>query len=304
MEHRESQEMLDTYEIRLGTASDLEAVVRLAQPREVDFEACQLFTSRSAGQMTGYLLLKKTFEHALTGDLESAISDLRASSPEEQRKLLDYAIAAAIADSAQFISLKIPPDPVQSKQLQELGFQLESQKISVATANCSAPEGSPYEVRLANEGDHFGIAVLNSTLVSHTLCPGRDYDLTQVTFRAMEAMFRQLNDPKSVALVLTKDQEMAGYLILTMSEKSAYIYDLAISPEHWGGKAVLHIMRAGSQLLFQRNIPLLVGDVSASNLRASKIAQRYLGFRVDSQTYALRLSSDKGLASIDPKLPS
>ena len=62
-----------------------------------------------------------------------------------------------------------------------------------------------------------------------------------------------------------------------------------MAQDHWGGKAVLHIMRAGSRELFRMGIPWLIGDVSAANPRALKTAQRNLGFAVDSERYGYRL---------------
>ena len=135
------------------------------------------------------------------------------------------------------------------------------------------------------------MAILNTTLVPHTLAPRRDYDLSAVSFRSMSSILEQLqrHDGRSVSLVLTKGGEAVGHLVLELTESSGYIYDLAVAEEHWGGKAVLHIMRAGSRQLFGMNLPWLIGDVSAANPRALKTAQRNLGFAVDSERFGYRL---------------
>jgi hypothetical protein len=289
---------------RLASAADLEQVLGLAAKAGcqtsldgvLDFEAWQtgnsLLVLGPERHPEAFLVLKRPTEHPITGDLESVILDYFAPQTAQQEALFDFAEETAREQEGQFLTIEIAPQQLQVLQtIEGQGYQLESYRISVATANCSPPDGSPYSVRLATEADDFSIAVLNSTVLPHTLSAGRDYDISQLTFRSMDATFQQLKrrDSQSLALVLVNDETLIGYLLLSLRQQSAYINDLAISPEHWGGKGVLHIMRAGSQLLFERNVPQLIGDVSASNLRALKIAQRYLGFKVFSRRYGLRL---------------
>ena len=274
---------------RLATSTDLEDVLTLAGTKScavsaLDFSEYDLFVTEG---ITGFLVLKKQLIRGVTGDRESVIHDSCALT----QGLLEYAAQAARGYGSQFLTIEVAPGDPSLELLQAVGFHLESHRISVATADCRAPEGSPYSVRPAAPGDDFLIAVLTSTMLPHTLSAGREYDLSELTFRSMEATFAQVNrqDPASVALVLTQGQALVGHLLLELSEASGYIYDLALAREHWGGVAVRHLMRAGSQLLFQRNVPLLVGDVSAANQRALKVAQRALGFSVDCQRYGLRL---------------
>lgn len=257
-----------------------------AWPSDYDLLVCE-----GAGCVTGFLALKKHLTRGITGDRESVIHDLLARGPERE-SLLECAATMARGYDSQYLTIEIAPDDERLREkLLALGYQLESHRISVATADCQAPDGSPYSVRLAGPGDNFQIAVLNSTMLAHTLCPGRDYDLSELTFRSMEAIFHQLSrqDEGCVALVLTRGPELVGHLLLELMDGSGYIYDLAVAQEHWGGTAVRHLMRAGSKWLFEREIPLLVGDVSASNLRALQFARRALGFSVDLQRYGLRL---------------
>ena len=306
--------MLDNQKPRLAKSTDLEGILALAERKtyaEWPSQGCEsrkvaaldflrgtdgseydLLVTGGAQGVTGFLVLKKQVTRSITGDRESIIQDWFALEVGERGSLLECAAEAARGYASQFLTVEVATEETQEREvLQAAGFQLESHKISVATADCCAPEGSPYSIRAAAPGDDFLIAVLNSTMLEHTLCAGRDYDLSELTFRSMDAIFHQVNrqDPGSATLVLTKGQELVGYLLLEIMETTGYVYDLAIERAHWGGKAVLHVMRAGSQLLFQRNLPLLVGDISASNLRALKIAQRLLGFRVDCLRYGLRL---------------
>jgi RimJ/RimL family protein N-acetyltransferase len=301
---------------RLATPTDLEGILRLAErkayslwPSQVPEETglaflrglrdsdtwtseYDLFVTDQAQEITGFLVLKKPLVRSITGDRESTICDFFAPEVDLQKRLLECAGEAARKGESQFLTTELSPDDSRRRALLEsLGFQLESHRISVATAECRFPAESPYAVRPVGQDDAFLIAVLNSTMLSHTLSAGRDYDLSELTFQSMAATMEQVNrqDEYSAGLALTLDQEMVGHLLLNIHDRMGYIYDLALAQEHWGGTAVRHLMRAGSRLLFERNIPLFVGDVSASNRRALVVAQRALGFTVDSQRYGLKL---------------
>ncbi|GMU55347.1 MAG: hypothetical protein AMXMBFR33_44930 [Candidatus Xenobia bacterium] len=298
---------MDQPKPRLASSTDLQGVLALTERkispcneafyqrvREDDTWQSEydLYVCDGTQGPTGFLVLKKRLTRGITGDRESVICDLFARHLPEQRSLLECAADAARGYASQFLTIEITPeDSHQREMLEGLGYRLESHRISVATADCRPPEGSPYSVRLAEAQDHFSIAVLNSMMLEHTLCAERDYDLSELTFRSMEAIFHQLGrqDAECAALVLTRGQELVGHLLLELMGQTGYIYDLAVAREHWGGTAVRHIMRAGSQLLFQRGVPLLAGDVSACNLRALKFARHALGFSVDSQRFGRRL---------------
>ena len=290
---------------RLAKPTDLEAVLALAARktyaawpsqgegrkekaldslRSLPESEYDLFVT--GADVSGFLVLRKRFTRGLTGDCDSVIHDYFA--PGESEILFEHAAEAARSYGSKFITIEISPGELN---VQAMGYELESHKISVATADCPPPEGSPYSVRPAQAGDDFVIAVLNSTMLPHTLCAGRDYDISELTFRAMDGIFQQVNrqDSQSAALVLLKGEETVGHLLLELTDRTGYIYDLAVAQEHWGGKAVLHIMRAGPPAALASNLPVLVGDVSAANLRALKIAQRYLGFAVECQRYRRKL---------------
>ena len=240
------------------------------------------FTSES-----GTLRLQKQIIRGISGHRESVILEM-PSDPQ----LIHQAIEAAKAQQSQFLTMEVPPDQIQLKELLiNHNFQLESHKIVVASSDWEAPPNSPYAVRPPEAADHFAVAVLNSTVLSHTLCAGRDYDLSDLTYRSFEDIMRQVarQDEGAAGLILTHKRKMAGHLLLEITPEQGYIYDLAVVPDHWGGKATHYLMRAGSRLLFQRGIPLMVGDVSASNLRALMYAQRFLGFKVTQERYGRKL---------------
>lgn len=292
---------------RLATAADLEGVLALAERKTYARWPSQAEDPKAAAlaryqrmreddswrsefelwvsqDVTDFLLLQKRLVRGVSGDRESVVQDWFRLGP-----LLECAAEAARGHGSQFLTLEVGPG--ESHRLEALGYLAESERISVATADWPAPPGCPYSIRPAGEGDDFLIAVRNAAMLPHTVCAEREYDLSELTFRSMESIFQQVHrqDGASLALVLVLGQEQIGHLLLELNERSAYVYDLAVSEEHWGGKAISYFIRAGLQVLFQRRIPLMWGDVSASNQRALKFAQRFLGFTVDCRRYGRRL---------------
>jgi ribosomal protein S18 acetylase RimI-like enzyme len=252
----------------------------------------ELFVTHEQQDITGFLILKKQLTRGITGDRESVVVDCFTPQVSDRRQLFECATEAARGYDSHFLTTEIPAEDHHEREfLESLGFGLEGHKISVTTAECVMPKKSPYSVRLATPDDGYLIGVLSSSMLTHTVSAGREYDLAELTFRTMGNMMAQVarDDPNSVGLVLMAGQELAGHLLLELNDRFGYIYDLALAKEHWGGTAVRHLMRSGSRLLFERRIPLFVGDVSASNRRALVVAQRALGFAVECQRYGLPL---------------
>ena len=251
-----------------------------------------VFVAEENDRVDAFLLMKKQIVRGMTEDRESIIYDYFAPGEKEASLLLDAAASAAKDHSSQFLTLQVSPQDDRTREaLKARGFELESYRISVPSGEPRIPEKSPYSVRPVTEDDAFLIGVLNSTMLSHTLSAGREYDLADLTVKSMGAIMAQAarQDSGCAGLALTLKGDMVGHLLLEINERMGYIYDLALAQEHWGGTAVRHLMRAGSRLLFERGIPLFVGDVSASNRRALVVAQRALGFKTDCERYGLKL---------------
>ncbi len=301
---------------RLANSTDLESILQLAEDKDYadwpsrgpqDPSPAFLLSLRDSAALaseydliitederdvTGFLVLRKQLTRSITSDRESVIQDWFAPQVVEQNKLLEFAVETARSYDSGFLTTEISPSDSRDQELLEAsGFRLESHKISVATAECRMPEGSPYLVRPVEPDDAFLIAILNSTMLHHTLCAGRDYDLGELTLRSIGILMEQVSGqgPQNAGLALTLDGEMVGHLLIDFNDQMGYIADLALAQDHWGGTAVRHLMRAGSRLLFQKNIPLFVGDVSATNRRALVVAQRALGFSVERRRYGLTL---------------
>lgn len=272
-------------------ASGLSFLQSLAESggRADEFE---IFVSEDPAGLCGFLVLQKQLIRGLTGDRESVVQDYFAQDASEAKRLLECAAQAARSHHSQFLTVQLSPqDSEAHDSLASLGFELESHRISVPSGKPPLPQNTPYSVRPASEEDAFLIGVLNSTMLHHTLAAGREYDLGELTMQSMGAVMTHASrqDPHRAGLVLTLGQEIVGHLLLELNDRMGYIYDLALAREHWGGTAVRHLMRAGSRLLYERNVPLFVGDVSASNRRALVVAQRALGFQVECNRFGLKL---------------
>ena len=301
---------------RPATSSDFEAILRLAahkvyptwpsqDPRDSGLSFLQklldpggrlsefeFLVSEDSGDLSGFLVLEKRFVRGFTGDRESVIHDYYGRDLAQVKGLLEGAAQVARDQDSTFLTIQLSPQDVDTRELLETrGFQLESHRLSVASGTPALPRDTPYAVRLATEDDAFLIGILNSTLLHHTLPPGREYDLGELTLQSMGAVMTHAvrQDPHCANLVLTFGGEVVGHLLLELNDRMGYVYDLALAQEHWGGIGVRHLMREGSRLLYERNIPLFVGDISASNRRAWLVVQRTLGFQVDCSRFGLKL---------------
>lgn len=90
-----------------------------------------------------------------------------------------------------------------------------------------------------------------------------------------------------VILIADEAGQQTGYLILqfdviesTTGEPQAYIYDIAVAPEHWGSKAYRALMLHAIKLAAWRGYRFLSGTITASNRRSLLAAQR-LGCQIE-----------------------
>ena len=260
---------------------------------DVDSDRETWLCESAQGEPFGSMTLRPQLVRSITGDRESVIEDLQAGEPAAYPALLERALESASGYGSQFLTLHVDPARCElSTLLESLGFCREAERIVMPSAEHPVPENSPYAVRDFEAGDDFLIAVRNANLLSHTLAAGREYDVSELTFHSMEAMFEQLRRPTEAqqTLVLTfQTKEQVGHLILELQSDCGYVCDVAVDPQHWGGRAISRLMRAGSTWLYRHGLPCMVGDVSASNQRALKFAKRFLGFSLESVRYGRRL---------------
>lgn len=315
--------------LRLATAQDQDPLLALqsqkAYPplpvRAQDSQARRAYYRKVYHQLFESALPHPEFDILVLeeGDRVLAYATLLKSQPEglsglTQSLLFDHyapdrmlaSLVAGARDWAQrnyqthHLTVEIyPGQSGETEVLASLGFQPETHRIAVRTALWTAPPDYPYQVRLARPSDSTFLAYLNSVSLPFVLPAGREHDLDRIAAQSMSVYSNLLrkNDPGDLILILTEKRRQIGYLILKLgtdgqdplSTPLAYVYDLAIERAHWGRRGVLQIMRTGSNLLFERGIPLLVGDISASNPRALKTAQRNLGFAIEWTRHGISL---------------
>lgn len=180
------------------------------------------------------------------------------------------------------------------------GYSVEICRIARRLAP-EPPRDGPYQVRRATARDQLFVMVLNSRVSPVTLPAGRDLDPEEVAARYLD-VYLALDlegNPCLEGLIAEKDGLPVGYLLLKTGytdeitgESLAYIYDLAIDPEHWGRRATQRIMREAETRMHARGVRILLGDISASNPRALKTAIHSLGYTLEQQRWARRLGQD------------
>lgn len=301
---------------RLATQQDFEGILRLAQGkvypnwpwedpaqsgvgllqslRASDSWTCDfdLLISEEDATPTGFLLLEKHKVNSVTDDRDSLLRDLFATSDSGQAELVRMASNLARGYGSGFLTTEVATaDNACREMLRSLGFALESHLVAVASGTPGLPENSPYSVRRSTPDDAFAISILNSTVLGNTLSAEREYDLSDLMLRSMGATMARVarQDAGSVGLVLTQDEEMAGYLLLEVNERFGYVSDVAVEPAHRGGTAVRHLVLSGSRLLHEKGIPWYIGDISAANARALGSALRGCGFEAVSERYGMKL---------------
>lgn len=88
----------------------------------------------------------------------------------------------------------------------------------------------------------------------------------------------------------------AGYLLVktgfqepVTGQRLAYIYDLAVHPDHWGRRATQLLMRDVERRLAELGFDIFCGDISERNPRALKTAIKSLGFTLEYRRFGRKL---------------
>ena len=301
---------------RLATSQDLQAVLALAGGKVYpDFpweepsvsglgllqslsddhqwqEKFDLLVWEESSVVSGFLLLEKQRVNGSTGDQDSLLRDLFATTPDGEVALLAKASTLARGYGSHFLTTEIAAsDEVRKEMLKSLDFALESLLVATPSGTPELPEESPYSVRRTTADDGFAVSVLSSEVMTSTLSGAREYDLGELAVRNMGVTMARVarQDSGSVGLLLTKGEEMAGYLLLEVTKRYGYVADVAIEPAHRGGTAVRHLVLSGSRLLHEMGVPWYIGDISAANTRALGSALRGCGFEAAGERYGLKL---------------
>lgn len=154
-----------------------------------------------------------------------------------------------------------------------------------------------WTIRPARSTDYFFVLSLNSLVNSNTIPPGRDVDANLVA-RGYHEAYSQLKigeDPNMPTYIAESGDQPIGYLMIKLSPpepsgtQAGYIYEISVHPDHWGRRVVDELLSAATRELGPKGVSWITGDVSQSNLRALKTAQKQLGFHLEQRRWALDL---------------
>lgn len=92
------------------------------------------------------------------------------------------------------------------------------------------------------------------------------------------------------------DGERVGYVLVRrhfpmelFEGEAAYLYDIAVRPEHWGRGAASELHEHAVHDLAQLGVEVLVGDISADNPRAYQIGTNKLGYEPEWERWGCNL---------------
>ena len=244
----------------------------------------------------GYLSLCLGQKEGLTAEPQAQIYELWASQAELQKQLLEQAEGCARRNGSQFLVCQLPPGHPLEGPLSEAGFAVEIERIQKEVTGLRQP-GQRLTIRPARPNDRLFILGLIRRTCANTKPAGREISaprMLEIFFESYQSL-DFAGDPELITLIAeTPGRARAiAYLVvrLGLSEEPdpatfAYIYDIAVHPDHWGKRAPHDLLFRAEQLLKERGIHRLVADISASNRRAFLTATKSLGYGLASRRWA------------------
>ena len=255
-------------------------------------------------QIVGYLVLKHGLTESVTHDSQSAIYDCYGDNEDVRRALFEHARVRARKAKSEYLVLQVgsPPNP-DIAFYESLGYRAENHRVGCRTRPYQLPAESPFRIRPARQSDLMFIRYLSAVSVKFIVPAGRPIDLPAVTMNFLNAYsdLELEDDPYFLPLILMKGRKEAGYIMFKLPgaegfpkpvaafgsgpELGGYVYDLAVRPEYQGHGAALILLQSGENALYERNLPILAGDISASNPRALKTTMKRLSYKIDWSRY-------------------
>jgi ribosomal protein S18 acetylase RimI-like enzyme len=255
----------------------------------------QVLVGERTGSLAGYLVLVTGLKESITGEPLALIYDYAG----EVEALAGRAVEEAAGRGARHLVLEVSPrQPDEERRWEGLGFRVDMNRIARPLGPPGPLPESPYRVRRAGRQDRLFLMWLNTLTSSFTIPAGREGERERIAAAYLDtyAGLDFAGDPRAPVFVVELSGRPAGYLMLRLGyhdevtgHEVAYIYDLAIHPEHWGRRAVHRLLREVEAWLFAHGVRVLLGDVSQSNPRALKTALRALGFELEWRRWTREL---------------
>ncbi|MHB2019799.1 MAG: GNAT family N-acetyltransferase, partial [Candidatus Xenobia bacterium] len=193
----------------------------------------------------------------------------------------DYLVAHILQDAAQ-----------EQEWFSAAGFEVDMVRIfKQVQPTGTLAEG--YRVRRAGPDDRLFILLLSTIAGPFTIPPLRNCNRMEVLSRYLDAYSQLDFRPENPALLgfiaeRISDGQPVGQTMFKIglqddisAEPMAYVYDLAVHPDHMGNHISLFLISEAEKELQRLGIRWLAGDISAANPRPLHLAQRYLGFHAE-----------------------
>ena len=251
-------------------------------------------------QPQGYVSLCLGQKEGLTAEPQAQIYELWSGQAEEQKLLLEQAEQCARETGSQFLVCQLPPGHRLEGPLSEAGFAVDIERIDKEVTGLRQP-GGLLNLRLARPNDRLFILGLIRRTCANTKPAGREISaprMLEIFFQSYQSL-DFAGDPELITLIAETPARARAiaYLVIRLGLTEdpdpatfAYIYDIAVHPDHWGKRAPHDLLFRAEQLLKERGIDRLVADISASNRRAFVTATRSIGYRLLSRRWAKNLA--------------
>ncbi len=253
--------------------------------------------ANGGSELLGILLVVVGATDSITDQPQGVIVDFHSESTEAAHLLFDLGEQFCRQHHMLFLVGDLSVEEVSWEDfLQQRGYGPDLNRI-ILPMNPPIRRRDRWKIRPARSTDYFFVISLNSLVNSNTIPPGRDVDANLVARGYLQA-YSELkigDDPKMPTYIAEADDQPIGYLMVKLSpldtngKQAGYIYEISVHPDHWGRRVVDELLAAASQDLGPKGVSWITGDVSQSNIRALKTAQKQLGFHLEQRRWALDL---------------
>ncbi|MHB2020024.1 MAG: GNAT family N-acetyltransferase [Candidatus Xenobia bacterium] len=253
------------------------------------------------GTVAGYVMLVLGTRESITNEplglLQELVVEQREQYPVLMPAMLAEAEALARQAGVEYLAAEVYPEATHHEAaLGALGYWVDINRMVKRVPpddTASLPEGAQaYRVRASRETDRIFIMELNARSCIHTLPAGHVVDPDFLMERYMDAyLLLPMTEDETHCILIAEtieSQEPVGFLILKTGfcddvsrEPVAYVYDIEVKPEHWGGSVSQLLIREGEAYLRRRHIPLLTSDISNANPRPLVRSIKSLGFQIE-----------------------
>lgn len=230
----------------------------------------------------GWAIVQHAVEEMVTG---MTISMVRDPSWMTAPLLEEAARRAAKRGSVRLGADIHVDDAAQSAAARDAGLSPEYHRIVCDLDRAPAPATGPVIVRPAAEEDRLFLVALSTECVPFMFCASRREEIELVRRRFFDVYaFADLagDDDELRVWVAWLDGVPTGAIQVrpragTAADggDEAYIFDISVSPEHWGGRVAVALVDHVIQEMRARGVKYLTGDISVDNARVEGLSRRF-----------------------------